>query len=881
MNLPHTCLRGMFGLLLLIAAVVYGAEGRPAADSAARQWSAEDLDFFEKRIRPVLAERCYRCHSTQANVVQANLKLDTAAGVLAGGDSGPVVTPEKPADSPLLAALRWESVEMPPDGKLPDAVIADFARWLELGAPDPRTGAAHSAASPAASPHWAFQLPVAHPPPDVQDAAWPNNDLDRFILAELESRNLTPSPPASPRALLRRVSFDLTGLPPSFDQTSALERDPSDEAYRRVVDALLASPHFGERWARHWLDVARYADTKGYVFQEDRNYPQAYTYRDWVIAAFNQDLPYDRFLIAQIAADQIGDPAVAPAAGFLTLGRRFINNQQDIIDDRIDVVCRGLMGLTVGCARCHDHKYDPIPLADYYSLYGVFASSREPKQAEAPLLLADADPLVQPVVFLRGNPANRGPQVPRQFLAVLAGPDRQPFQHGSGRLELAQAIASPRNPLTARVWVNRIWDHLFGQGLVSTPSDFGTRSDPPTHPELLDYLACRLMSDGWSTKRLIREIVQSRTYRQASDVREAGRATDPENRLLWRMNRRRLDLESLRDSVMVAAGRLDRTVGGPSVQLTDSPFPTRRSVYGFIDRQNLPGFFRTFDFASPDAHTPRRPLTTVPQQALYLMNSPFALEQATHLANRPEVQQAATDEQRVVAVFHCALGREPDGREREWALQYLKSAAEPAPEPSAEDELVWRYGYGTFDDAAQRLASFTPLPHFTGSAWQGGPSLPDPSLGWVLLNARGGHPGNDPAHAAVRRWIVPRDGRIKIDGELKHSTDQGDGVRARVVVGRSGVAGEWTAQNSKSATRVESLEVSAGDTVDLVTDCRAEPSFDGFHWTVTLRLESSARDGRREWDSAADFRGPQPELLTPWVRLAQTLLMTNELAYVD
>jgi hypothetical protein len=389
------------------------------------------------------------------------------------------------------------------------------------------------------------------------------------------------------------------------------------------------------------------------------------------------------------------------------------------------------------------------------------------------------------------------------------------------------------------------------------------------------------MNEGWSTKKLIRAIVESRTYRQASDDREVGRTVDPENRLLWRVNRRRLDLEALRDSLLVAAGRLDRTLGGPSVQITEPPFTTRRSVYGFIDRQNLPGFFRTFDFASPDAHTPHRPLTTVPQQALYLMNSPFAIEQATYLANRPDVQQAAADDQRIAALFRDALGRDPNDDERASALAYLKSAVQPDSELAAGEEDSWRYGYGPFDEAAQRLAAFTPLPHFAGSAWQGGPSLPDPALGWVILNAQGGHPGNDQAHAAVRRWIAPCDSRITIDGRLEHSTDKGDGVRARVVVGRTGVAGEWTVRNSQTATRIESLAVTTGDTVDFVTDCRTEPSFDGFRWTVAVQLESPQSDGRRQWDSAADFRGPPPELLTPWVRLAQVLLLTNEFAYLD
>jgi hypothetical protein len=376
-------------------------------------------------------------------------------------------------------------------------------------------------------------------------------------------------------------------------------------------------------------------------------------------------------------------------------------------------------------------------------------------------------------------------------------------------------------------------------------------------------------------------IVESRTYQQAGDDRPECRATDPENRLLWRMNRRRLDLEALRDSLLVAAGRLDKTVGGPSVPITDPPFATRRSLYGFVDRQNLPGFFRTFDFASPDAHTPRRPLTTVPQQALFLMNGPFAIEQATFLANRPEVQQAAADEPRFAALFRCALGRDPSSDETTAALAYLKSAVPAEGEPVAREDVVWSYGYGQFDESAQRLAAFTPLPHFTGSAWQGGSNLPDPALGWVILNAAGGHPGNDQTHAAIRRWTAPCDGKISLDGRLEHATDKGDGVRARVVAGGSRVAGEWTARNSQAATRVDALAVQAGETLDLVTDCRGEPSFDGFRWTVVVRLEAAPGDGRRQWDSAADFRGPQPEPLPPWVRLAQVLLMTNEFAYVD
>ncbi len=843
----------------------------------------EKLDFFEKHIRPILAERCYKCHSAEATTLQGGLRLDSAAGVRRGGDSGPAIVPGKPDDSLLIESLRYESYEMPPDEKLPDVVVEHFVRWIEMGAPDPReekTAPVPTETGADSSPHWAYQPPLLVDPPPVQNAAWARTEIDCFVLARLEQDGLKPSALAAWRTQLRRLAYDLTGLPPDAEENTAFEAAGSDEAYAAAVDRLLASKHFGERWGRHWLDVARYADTKGYVFQEDRNYAKAYTYRDWVIQALNEDMPYDQFVVAQLAADHLDDPSVKPAMGFLTLGRRFINNQHDIIDDRIDVVTRGLMGLTATCARCHDHKYDPITMADYYAMYGVFASSREPKDEAAPLLLVDADQPYEPVIFLRGSPANRGDRVPRRFLACLTDGEPKPFEQGSGRWEMARAIASTDNPLTARVWVNRVWLQLFGQGLVTTPSDFGTRSDPPSHPQLLDWLARRFMQEGWSTKWLIRQIVLSSVYRQASDERTECSAIDPENRLLWRMNRRRLDLEALRDSLLVAAGRLDATMGGPSVELTKEPFPTRRTVYGFIERQNLPGMFRTFDFAGPDTHSPKRPYTTVPQQALFLMNSPFALEQAIHLADRAEVRNAATDDERIAQLFRFALGREPDSEELAMARGFLSSTEPGAEDPVSPEKAGWQYGWGHFDESTGHVV-FQPLPHFTGGAWQGGPELPDPVLGWVMLNSAGGHPGNDAVHAAVRRWTVPRAGKVTIDGTLEHPSEQGDGVRGRLVGDRRGLVSEWSVHHGKRATRVPSIDVQAGETIDLITDCLGGPSFDGFRWTVTIRLEPADGSSPRTWDSAAEFRGRPPRSLDRWQRLAQVLLMTNEFAFID
>jgi hypothetical protein len=738
-------------------------------------------EFFEKKVRPVLAEKCYQCHGPEKQ--KAGLRLDSAASVRKGGESGPSVIPGEADKSLLVKAVRQADAElkMPPTGKLPDTTIDDIVAWVKMGAPYPEGTVAHAAGSE--STHWAFQ-PVKAPP--VPALRIPNsethNPIDAFIGAKLDEKGLAPSALADRVTLIRRLTFDLLGLPPTPAEVDAYVNDPAPDADAKLVDRLLASPRYGERWARHWLDVARYADSKGYLFEEERKFPFSFTYRDYVIRSFNEDLPYNRFIIEQLAADRLDlgdDRRPLAALGYLTLGRRFLNNQQDIIDDRIDVTCRGLLGLTVTCARCHDHKFDPIPTKDYYSLYGVFASSVEPKelplietpqrtaalaafekelakrqadvaayrksqqdllttvsrvaamtppgldvavlrtaallgpnpierlpadkfdkfstrayrnqlrklvkqveslQANSPaaplraMALVDAPQPVYPHVFLRGNPGNRGPDVPRQFLAVLAGSDRKPFANGSGRLELARAIADPKNPLTARVLVNRVWMLHFGKGLVGTPSDFGLRCEPPTNPELLDYLADRFVRDGWSIKKLHRLILLSETYRQRTDDRPECVRADPENRLVWKFNRQRLDFEALRDSMLAVAGRLDLTVGGPAVNLLAAPFPPRRTIYGFIDRQNLPGLYRTFDFASPDTHAPRRYATTVPQQALFLMNSPFAVQQAKALAARPDVAGEPDDEARVGAMYRILFGRSPTPTEIDLGARFVEES---------------------------------------------------------------------------------------------------------------------------------------------------------------------------------------------------------------
>jgi cytochrome c553 len=1085
--------------LSALAAGLFAAAAT-AADKPAV--SPEHAEFFEAKVRPVLVEHCQECHGRKKSM--AGLRLDTAKGFAKGSDSGAVVVPGDPDKSLLIKAVRWadKDMRMPPKTKMPQPAIEVLTEWVRLGAPWPETKAPADTTAEAWKTHWAFQ-PVRKPAVPAIDDPRARHPVDAFVLARLRGKGLSLSPEADRRTLLRRVTLDLHGLPPTAEEIAAFEADASPDAWEKVIDRLLASPRYGERWARHWLDVSRYADTKGYVFQEERRYPFAYTYRDYVIRAFNEDLPYDRFIVEQLAADQLElgeDKRPLAAMGFLTLGRRFLNNTHDIIDDRIDTVARGLMGLTVACARCHDHKFDPIPIADYYSLYGVFAGSIEPKDlpligavertpaviafekglaerekkaadyleqqraamtakfrgriadaliavaagkegdrsdqptagelpgryvqhwrewlaacrkghdpvwapwhafaavpaedfaakaaelserfsqnadpkkpihplvaamlkspptdaadlakrygalfagvekewaalvAKTPgakalpdadreslrarlhaadfptnpaggdverffnraqrdrltalrkdidnykasnpaappraMVLIDAPSPTEAQVFLRGNPNNRGPRVPRRFLSVIAGADAKPFAQGSGRLELARAIADAGNPLTARVMVNRIWQHHFGAGIVRTPGDFGLRSDPPTHPELLDYLAAAFVEQGWSVKKMHRLILTSAAYRQRSDDRPDHAKADPDNTLVWKFNRRRLDFEATRDSLLAVSGALDLKMGGPSVEITTEPFSARRSVYAFIERQNLPGLFRTFDFAGPDTATPQRHVTTVPQQALFLMNSPFVRQQARRLLARPEVAGAGAASDRIPALYRLVYGRAPTAEEAELGRAFV----EPGPGGAAVEPSPWSYGWGAYDADAKRLKGFAALPHFSGKAWQGGPKLPDPKTGWAMLTAGGGHPG-DPGHSVVRRWTAPADGTVAVSGALRHPDKQGDGVRGRLVHSRLGELGSWIAENGTADTAVAGIEVKKGDTLDFVVDCRRDESFDSFQWAPEVRASGGAT-----WRASADFRGPAPNPADVWELYAHALLMANEFAFVD
>ena len=835
-----------------------------AVSACSAATGAEQRDFFEMRVRPVLAKNCFGCH---ASAKMGGLEMSGRDALIKGGKSGPAIAPGDPDKSLLIQAVAQthERLKMPPSGKLPEAEIADLRAWIKDGAVWPESAGAKNTKpgeyviTPRQRAFWAFQPVRKREPPAVKDTKWGRTPIDRFILATLEERNLKPVRPADKSTLIRRATLDLTGLPPTPEEVDAFVRDNSKDAFATVVDRLLASPRYGERWGRYWLDVARYSDDKLNSTQ-DEPYPNSFRYRDWVIGAFNQDMPYDRFIEAQIAGDLLPGKDQEKCEPGLAL---YANSPQ-FQEDRVDVTTRGFLGLTVACAQCHDHKFDPIPTKDYYSLLGIF---RDTEYHEIPLAPPDAvenyqkhkklvddqqaaiqeflrrqsdelagmlasrtaaylkaaplldDPkadakaiaakegldaetlgrwakyLKKPVrehpylpakdsrefqdfvlavnaekkhiddqnhirlggsnargdlsradllslardkyflwrdlfgdngilyygdgkidrflqgewkrylddmrerlavlkkemppqypflhairdvknpgnmrVWLRGSPDSPGEEAPRRFLAILSPAERKPFTKGSGRLELAEAIADPSNPLTARVMANRIWQHHFGQGIVRTPSNFGELGDRPSHPELLDYLAARLVENHWSIKSLHREIMLSNAYRLSADNSEKDFAADPENRLVWRYNRRRLDVEALRDSLLFVGGNLDLTAGGPAAKLTGDN--RRRTIFGFVSRRKLDGTLALFDFPNPNNTSEQRLTTNVPLQRLFFMNSGLVAEQAKSLAARLKGDDAG----RIRGAYLLLYGRAPSKQEIDLGLQFLREGREP------------------------------------------------------------------------------------------------------------------------------------------------------------------------------------------------------------
>ncbi|MCA9054986.1 MAG: PSD1 domain-containing protein [Planctomycetaceae bacterium] len=714
-----------------------------AAPGIAR--SDDGAAFFEREIRPLLVKHCYECHSEQAGEREGGLLLDRESGWLKGGNTQQAVTPGEPEASLLLKAIGYDdaNLQMPPDGKLPDEVIDLFDRWVRMGAPGPVEDLGESEFSrlgdqehlfELARAHWAFQPVSPVEPPHVQQRGWDGNGIDRLVYRRLEQEGLRPSPPADPRTLLRRLSYDLTGLPPTAHEVTAFTEAAvvnRDGAVQDAIGRLLDSPQFGEHIARMWLDVARYADTDS-AYRPDTKTPKylpfAFSYRNYVIDSFNADKPFDQFVKEQLAADLMGYGEHAPeraALGFLATGPH-VGPRDDMIDDWIDVTLRGLQGVTAACARCHDHKFEPVPTADYYSLYGVFASVdrsdpldekqlpliegcgpapdqvpaydkarakvdkaiedageskaknnnrsiaekiRETDLAElltfhdgAPvrmMVVHERDKPITPRIFLRGEPSQRGDTVPRRYLRVL-DPDQAAFTpKNSGRLELAEQIASRNNPLTARVFVNRVWGMLLGSYLVDTPSDFGLQGSPPTNPELLDWLANDFIEHGWSVKHLVETIVISRTYQQRSDDRSDAAPIDPTNALYWRANRKPLSIEQLRDTLLAVSGELQRERHVRPAPLWGNDYTRHRTIYGFVNRFNLDPTLRSFDFPTPMHSSDRRMASIVAPQSLFTMNSPFVVDQSVAITKTSDFEACSDDAARIDHLFQQILQRSP------------------------------------------------------------------------------------------------------------------------------------------------------------------------------------------------------------------------------
>ena len=741
---------------------------------------ADDVAFFENKIRPVLVKHCYECHASDSKELGGKLLLDSRAAMRTGGETGPAVVAGNPDDSLIIQALRYDGLEMPPDGPLPESIVNDFSHWVRRGAVDPRVAVVASTSKLAPKPTdapepklWSLE-PVKNPPPsEVRNPTWVRDPLDRFVLARIEAAGLAPTHDAEPRTLVRRLYFDLVGLSPTSDEIDVFVDDyqrRGPKAIAACVDSLLATPQFGEHWGRYWLDVARYGESNGNDgLGRNPTFPHAWRYRDYVIDALNDDLPFDRFLVEQIAGDLL--PSDSPdkrdrhlvATGFLAMSAKpakamNTNFEMDIVADQLDLVGRGALGLSIGCARCHDHKFDPIPTRDYYALAGIMAStetlwgtaanegltapatdlhvlqtapkSPPPKDFVETVLVLDSNtgkpkpppkskwpvgtPLAMGVrdrakpsdvkIHIKGEGSSLGELVPRGFLSAVSPStlsqneaETKPIdKQQSGRLHLAEWITHADNPLTARVFVNRVWQQMFGEGIVRTPDDFGLYGERPSDPQLLDHLASRFVADGWSIKRLVRSIALSRTYQLAVDADPNLLAADPQNLLVTRHDRRRLTAESLRDAMLQTSGRLDRTPGEGSLighrdilvnRAGNLHLPSnKRSVYLCYLRSSPPPELAAFDLPEFTVVTGRRDVSTVPGQALHLYNSPLVVEQAEHFARRV-IEEASDPASRIAAAWRRAYGRAPSDDEMQAAVAFVKEETEQASAQQAWSSL--------------------------------------------------------------------------------------------------------------------------------------------------------------------------------------------------
>jgi Protein of unknown function (DUF1553)/Protein of unknown function (DUF1549)/Planctomycete cytochrome C len=1080
----------------------------------------EKAEFFENRVRPLIAEKCQSCHGREKQL--AALRLDSKMGVLSGGENGPSVIAGQVDQSLLIQAVRREGLEMPPDERLSEDEVSILEKWVRDGAYWPQESESmasialgdQEAIKKKSREHWSFRPLVKPNVPTSLEASAVRNPIDAFIASKLEESKVQALEQADKRTLLRRAYFDIIGIPPTAKAVDEFELDSSVDAFKKIVDRLLNSKEYGQRWGRYWLDVARYADSRDWMPNTDQRYPFAYSYRDYVIRSINEDKPYNQFLREQIAADLLTQDEHAPelaALGFLTVGPRFRNDTLEQISDRVDCISRGLMGLTVACARCHDHKYDPVSIEDFYALYGVFGSTEltedlptlksnrkispelfaeyekeraakvktrddridnlrrsaidevlaSPKKymqavydlgiaksidirgvvskhkvtdsaitalddsldrirrdkssvshsvygplvaglalddkgfqkkfkawldsaktskhdydpsiltelettdpesrlalleayatilmrvlqddtkensaqrkvkeafiAEKGLLdfdrgavtqgyrllgkgrkelgdldiaiheidashpgsppramvLREKDQPITPFVFLRGEPSRKGERVPRRYISFFENGDPKPFSNkNSGRLELADKIVDPANPLTARVAVNRVWMKYFGQGLADSPDDFGLRSNPPLHPELLDWLAASFIENAWSMKWLHRTILNSAAYQRSSVVPTNFQADeiDADNKLLWRQNRRRLDFEATRDTMLAVSGELDRALDGTSVKLSSTPYSLRRSVYAYIDRVDIDPMLKVFDFASPLASASYRAETTIPQHSLFVMNHPFVIERAKVIADkvRPAQSNKELVSRGINSIFRRMLGRMPKPEERQAALAFVTT---PVSTEGLKRSSPWMYGVlQVDDDGNETLLEF---PYWTGQAYQGSSEFPDPQLGHARLTPNGGHPGKG-RMACVRRFVIPAAGTASANGQLKHARDQGDGIIAKIIHrqsnGKSTPVGEsWTVFNSDAVTKTDSFQVAKGDFIDLVVESGRSSSSDAFTWTTDIEIDFDGESSTK-WSSQEGFKPPLPAMLDGWEQLAQALMLTNEFIYID
>jgi len=998
-------MNALIGLLSTIAMTFLVAEAAISAESVAGQTASPGESLtFERDIRPILRAHCLDCHGA-VDEKNGNLDLRLVRFMVNGGDSGAAIVMGDPDASVMIQRVR--SGEMPPgEAKVKPAELATLEQWIAAGAktarPEPESIGPGLPILPEDRQWWAFQ-PIRRPEVQVAEAKLPASDssaadanagmssqprttVDTLLMQSMPE-GLSFSPDANKRSLMIRLYFDLIGLPPTAQQISQYLNDTSPDAYERLVDELLRSPHYGERWGRHWLDVAGYSDSEGRT-AADAVRPWAYKYRDYVIRSFNTDKPFDQFIQEQLAGDEIAGPIngdltpeqieLLTATGFLRMaadGTGSGDNSEEarnlVVADALKIVSSSLMSLSFACAQCHDHRYDPISHTDYFALRAVFdpamdwknwktppqryvslytaadrtkaaeieaeaqvvAAAREEKQKrymveaidkelmkyEEPLrqelraayetvadsrtdehkaLLAKHPSVnITPGVLYQYNQAAaddlnkdadqvaaiQAKKPAEEFLRVLTeqpghvpptnlfyrGDYRQPKQEVAPaapavlcpeesfvsfalddeslpttgrRLAFAKWITSEQNPITARVFANRIWLHLMGRGIVATPADFGRLGALPTHPELLDYLASELTSGDWSVKRLQRLIVTSTAYRQSSQRDAVMAAIDDDNQYYWRSFVKRLDAEIVRDRLLATTNQLDATQFGPATPIKEDDTGQvivdtsnrRRSVYIQQRRSQPVAMLQAFDAPVMETNCEIRPSSTVATQSLMLMNGDFILEQAkmlaTDLISKP--LEPATE----IADLIDLSG-----------LPEMKTKQEPA----------WQMGYGTIDESISPIVKFTRLPHFESGTWQGSAARPDPQIGWVLLNASGGHTGNNPEYAAIRRWTAPVSGSVQIKGSLHHPSESGDGVRGRVVSSRAGLAGDWTALHTQVDTAVQMIEVVAGDTIDFVTDCRENVTSDSFTWVVEILLTQP--DGNvATWKSDQGFTGPAP-----------------------